>query len=437
MIDINHLTLGQKQSQQLNLVMTPALRQAIELLQYSTVDLYHYLKDAVLENPIIELEYAEGNHDAFHYEEHPIRSQYTRNTDDFLQRIPDTSSTTRDELLQLTKLQFTQKEKIQLITFLIHSLDDRGYLLLPQKHPLTNAQIEQGIQYLQKIGPAGLGARTVQECLLLQLQPIEESEHIQKIIRDHFFLLINRKWQELAKCMDLSLQEIKRACAVLQQLQLAPMNETYASDTDYVIPDIMIEAHKGKLIYHLHDRYLPKIRPNNEYLQLQQANDEVRQYVTEKMTQYHWLQTSIAKRRETIAKIIDYMLHAQEAFFTEGMRALKPLTLEDVAKAIGMHESTVSRATANKMIQTPLGIFAFKTLFTSKMEMVDGATISQQKVKALLQELIHNEDKQKPLSDQKIASSFTENEGIVISRRTISKYREELQIPSSRLRKEL
>lgn len=436
MIDFNHMTLEQKQTQQLNLVMTPALRQAIELLQYSTIDLYHHLKETALENPLMELEQSTIHNDPFQYDRFPKRSSPSQ-TENELQWIPDQSINKRDELIQLAKLQFTSKKMIHLTTYLIHNLDSRGYLVLPPSTPLTEAQIQKGISYLQQIGPPGLGARTVQECLQLQLQQLNNSENLQRIIREHFTLFTNRKWQELAKSMDLPLSTVKKYCKTIQQLQLTPMIEIDQTQTEYVIPDIIVDEQKGKLHYHLHDRYLPTVRVNETYAQMNHTNEQTKQYITDKMTQLHWLQMSMMKRRETISKIMTYMLHSQKTFFTKGLSALQPLTLQEVAQAINMHESTVSRATDNKVIQTPAGTFDFKVLFTSKMETVDGETISQQRVKVLLKQFIAHENKQKPLSDQKIALYFTENEGIVISRRTISKYREELNIPSSRLRKEI
>lgn len=436
MIDFNHLALEQKQTQQLNIVMTPALRQAIELLQYSTIDLYQHLQETALENPLMELDQPNIEHDPFQYNRY-ARPAVNSKLDNDLHWIPDHYTNKRDELIQLVNLQFKATNIIQLTTYLIHHLDDRGYLVLPESHPLTEEQIQQGITYLQQIGPAGLGARTTEECLLLQLRQMPDSEQLQRIIQDHFTLFIQRKWQELAKAMALPVQSVKDCCMIIQQLQLTPMIELKQTTTAYIIPDVVIEEIDGQLLYHLHDRYLPSIRFNETYIQMKQKNDDMRQYISDKMTQLQWLQISITKRRETISKIVMYMLETQSEFFKYGLAALKPLTLHEVAQAINMHESTVSRATANKMIQTPVGIFQFKALFTSKMERHDGDAISQQKVKALLQQLIEDEDKHKPLSDQKIANHFTETEGIVISRRTISKYREELHILPSRLRKEL
>lgn len=436
--EFNHLMLAQKQTQQLNIVMTPALRQAIELLQYSTIDLYDYIKNEVLENPLIELEEQEGN--PFQYEKRAMNTRPSQ-VPDHMNWIADNHHNKRDELIQQAKLQFQDDQMIQLVTWCIQNLDDSGYLVVPQKHPLSEDTITLGIDLLQQIGPPGLGARNIQECLALQLQHLScnDCQHEQALvlIREHFSLFTKRKWLAIAKQMNLSLEEVKQLYLLIQQLGPKPMIDLNPTETEYMIPDIIIEEHNNQLSYHLHDQYLPTIRYNQVYTEMGHSNDHMRQYISEKMTRLQWLQNSIAKRRETISKIIEYVLHTQSAFFKTGLSALQPLTLQEVAEAIQMHESTISRATANKIIQTPVGIFDFKALFTSKMETVEGASISQQKVKALLAQFIANENKQKPLSDQKIALYLTEKEGIVVSRRTISKYREELHIPSSRMRKEI
>ena len=195
------------------------------------------------------------------------------------------------------------------------------------------------------------------------------------------------------------------------------------------MPDIIIEFKETGISFYLNDSYLPTIHFSNNYTNALNSKDETSKYIRNKTANYYWLISSIEQRRQTITKIMKVIIKKQEAFFTDGFIALKPLTLKEVADEIDMHESTVSRATTNKVLQTPRGSFDLRMLFTSKLEMTDGNEISQSKMKALLQDLIANENKQKPLSDQKIADYFKTEKGITISRRTISKYREELNIP--------
>ena len=177
--------------------------------------------------------------------------------------------------------------------------------------------------------------------------------------------------------------------------------------------------------------YLPTIHMNNDYSQYLHVKNDASKYINTQYKNYQWLLSSIEQRRNTIIKIVHVLLEKQEDFFKNGFRSLKPLTLKEVADEIEMHESTVSRATTNKVIQTPFGSFDLRLLFTSKLETADGNTISQTKMKTLLESFIAQENKFKPYSDQKIAEYFNAEQGITISRRTISKYREELRIPPS------
>ena len=193
----------------------------------------------------------------------------------------------------------------------------------------------------------------------------------------------------------------------------------------------------NEFTFHLNDGYLPAIHMNKDYSQYLHVKNDASKYMNTQYKNYQWLLSSIEQRRNTIIKIVHVLLERQEDFFKNGFRSLKPLTLKEVADEIEMHESTVSRATTNKVIQTPFGSFDLRLLFTSKLETADGNTISQTKMKTLLENFIAQENKFKPYSDQKIAEYFNAEQGITISRRTISKYREELRIPPSSKRKDI
>lgn len=430
---IMEIVLQQKQIQSLNLVMTPALRQAIELLQYSTYDLYHYLKEQALENPLLELN--EKNDDSFDFQKN-----YTPHTSsNSLDWIAEDEKNMREELAQLATLQFKCVKEIRLVKYLIDHLDDNGYLQMPKndmhydEHTITH-----GIQLLQKIGPIGIGARNLKECLQLQLTYQYPNESLAYQLLDECFdLLTHGKWQDIAKKLNISLPVVKNLHVFIKKLNPKPCSDIDDFKVEYVIPDIVIEATETKLSYYLNDSYLPAIQMNETYLSMRNEGEEVQKYINEQYNNVQWLVNSIEKRRQTISKIIEVVLKKQVKFFQDGFIALQPLTLKEIADEIDMHESTISRATTNKIIQTPKGTFDFKMLFASKLETTDGESISQTKMKALLKQFIETENKQKPFSDQKIAIHFKNHEGITISRRTISKYREELNIPSSRIRKEI
>ncbi|SER89567.1 RNA polymerase factor sigma-54 [Psychrobacillus sp. OK032] len=428
------LVLNQRQEQ--SLTMTFQLRQAIELLQYSTYDLYQFIKEKELENPLIELEE--------HVKDPSLEERFTRkissssSSQQLIDFVKSRGICKREQLFQEVKLLFKHKEDQHLLYFIIYNLDDNGYFRIQDHDPFDEKTIERGIHLLQQIGPVGVGARSLQECLLLQvIYEFPEEKLVKNLLENHFDLLANRKWNEIARIMKIALANVKEMYDFIQTLNPKPSFSTSDDSIEYVNPDIIVEYKEGNLTYYLNDGFLPEIHFNNEYAGLLQEKDETSKYINNQYTQYKWLLSSIEQRRSTILKIVKVLLEKQKQFFSEGFSALKPLTLKEVATEIDMHESTVSRATMHKVIQTPLGSFDLKLLFTSKLETADGSSISQTEVKELLANFIKNENKTKPFSDQKIADYLKTENGINISRRTISKYRKELNIPSSSLRKEI
>ncbi|WP_172372635.1 RNA polymerase factor sigma-54 [Sporosarcina jiandibaonis] len=426
------LVLNQKQ--ELGLVMTFQLRQAIELLQYSTYDLYQYIKEQELENPLIELEEPYS----FRDEKSTGNASSTNSYEDLIEYVKSHDACMREELFSQAKFLYKNEQDQQLLNYLIHNLKDNGYLSLTENEYYTESEIDRGIQLLQQVGPIGIGARSLQECLLLQITYNYPEESLAaSLIENHLDLLANRKWNEIARCMKLSLAEVKNIYDFIKTLNPNPCTLFSDSSVEYLNPDIIVEFKDEKLVHYLNEGYLPEIHFNKEYSGLLNAKDETSKYINNQYNSYKWLLSSIEQRRLTILKIVGVLVEKQETFFKEGFQSLKPLTLKEVADEIDMHESTVSRATMNKVLQTPQGSFDLRMLFTSKLDTSDGSAISQTKVKTLLENFIENEDKYKPLSDQKIADYFNKEKGIRISRRTISKYREELNIPPSSRRREI
>lgn len=428
------LVLNQRQEQ--SLTMTFQLRQAIELLQYSTYDLYQYIKEKELENPLIELE--EHSKDFSFNERSTRKVASSSSSQQLIDFVKSRDICMREKLFKEAKLLFKSKEDLRLLHYIIYNLDDSGYFLIKDYDPFGEEAIERGIHLLQQIGPVGIGARSLQECLLLQvIYEFPDEKSVKILIENHLDLLANRKWNEIARCMKIPLADIKEMYDFIQTLNPKPFFGISDESVEYLTPDIIVEYKEGNLSYYLNDGYLPEIHFNNDYAGLLQEKDETSKYINNQYTQYKWLLSSIEQRRSTILKIVKVLLEKQKMFFTEGFGALKPLTLKEVAMEIDMHESTISRATMHKVIQTPRGSFELKSLFTSKLETADGSSISQTEVKEILANFIKNENKTKPFSDQKIADYLKTENGIHISRRTISKYREELNIPSSSLRKEI
>ncbi|KXH80720.1 RNA polymerase factor sigma-54 [Sporosarcina sp. HYO08] len=429
-----------QQRQELNLLMTVELRQAIELLQYSTYELEQFIRQQELENPMIELKEKEKDqHSSF--EERVNRRKISSGTAEMpIDIIQCNEQNMRNELVKHAKFHFADVNDQKLLQYLIYNLDEHGYLSndIGNNSPYTMEEIDRGIHLLQQVGPSGIGARDLKECLLLQIvNEHPDNKLAERLVNDHLQLIADRKWNEIAAKMDISMAEVKELYEFIQSLNPRPCSLLDDDSTEYVTPDIIVECKDGTFAFHLNDHYLPAIHLNGSYTHYLQSKCDASKFMQTQYKNYQWLLSSIEQRRNTIIKIINVLLEKQEPFFKKGLQALKPMTLKEVADAIEMHESTVSRATANKVIQTPFGSFDLRMLFTSKLETSDGNSISQTKVKTLLEKLIAEENKFKPYSDQKIAEYFNTEKGITISRRTISKYREELRIPSSSKRKEI
>ena len=383
------IILEQKQRQELSLVMTPQLRQAIELLQYSTDELFDYIKEQAMENPLIELE--EKDSQSFYREKSDRNSSSTSSSNLSMEWVKCSGNGMREELIQQTNFLFKDANDLKLLEYLIYNLDDNGYLQLPVDSTFISqfdeSILTKGIHLLQQIGPIGIGARNLKECILLQITYNYPEEKLAKnLIQNHFDLLAARKWDAIASSMNISLTEVKNLHDFIKKLNPKPCADIADYTPEYVTPDIVIEYKEEGLSYYLYDQYLPSIQLNREYLTLKNENSETAKYVTNQLNNYQWLLSSIEKRRITISKIIEVILEKQQRFFKEGFIALQPLTFEEVADEIDMHESTVSRATTNKAIQSPKGTFDLRMLFTSKLETNSGGTISQTKSESTLGE---------------------------------------------------
>lgn len=433
------LVLHQKQT--LQLAMTPELRQAITILQYSTYELYQFIQEQYHENPLIELVEHEQSHLS-----HKSSSRINYEAEDAphpIDFLANEEMNMHEKLLEQSKWLPINDDERKVLEYLILNLDNHAYL--PMETNEVSAQlsicadeVELGIKHLQQLEPIGVGARSVEECLWLQLTFYYPDEKITgMVVQNHLDLLASKRWDELSKLYHLNTDDLKNMYELVRSLEPKPNQSLMNDHADFVQPDIIIKENNGQFEIYLNDSYLPEISFNSSYLPLMNKKDDVSGYLNNHYKQYQWLMNSIEQRRTTILKITEVVIRKQQAFLKDGFSALKPLTLDEVAQEIDMHESTVSRATTNKIIQTAKGSFDMRKLFSSKMNKSNGETTSQTKVKWLLKELIEKENKMKPLSDQKIADYFIQDKQIKISRRTVAKYRDELHIESSRQRKEL
>ena len=427
-----------KQKQQLNLMMTTELKQAIALLQYSTEDIYDYLKEQELENPLIELV---EKHDSIN----DSKNKKVESNEDYidpLDFVANKNTDIRETLInQLNFESYPEKTKQQL-SYLILNLDDNGYLscdktMLKKQLNINDSVFKDLIVQLQSLEPIGIGAINLVDCLKIQLDYYYPDEHLAKKIVSYYFTeLAHKRWQVISTKENVSLQEIDNAFMIIKSLNPRPIGGINEEAVNFVAPDIIVkydEEIKAFTII-LNDHYIPDIQFNQISSSLSSNEKE---YINNQFKKYQWLKNSIEQRRQTITKIMHVLLNKQKEFFKQGLKSLNPLTLKEVANLIDMHESTVSRATDNKIIQTPCGTYELKKLFSTRLNSATGEDVSQTQVKNVLTSLVKNENKYKPLSDQKLAERIEDVEGIKISRRTIAKYRDELNVPSSSKRKEV
>lgn len=441
------------QEQQLKLTMTPQLRQAITILQYSAADLLQYVREQTEQNPLIELEEPQlikaenlpesGERPLSWDEENGSTFADMSRSDEYVNPIE--YYVRKDESLQqylLDQVQFLdlrQKER-QLLEFLIGNVDENGYLeaaydTLPADIVCSEAEWEEAVGRLQQLEPHGVGARDLRECLLIQLHRSGvEDEHCERVIRDHLPDVAARRFQKIANHLRITVDEVEQIVAFIKSFQPKPGALFQAHPPKYIIPDVIVSRiAPKKYVVQVNDTVLPQIHFNDAYKELQ-THREVRSFVREHIQHYQWLMRSIDQRKQTILKVTEAIVEKQLPFFEKGVSELQPLSLREIAEQLDVHESTVSRATNQKYVQTPRGVFELKYFFAQKIPTSTGEHTSDAQVKQKIQALIEAEDRSKPLSDQKIAAML-QAEGIQIARRTVAKYRDQLGILSSSKRK--
>ena len=424
-----------KQEQTIKLTLTPQLRQAIEILQFSSVELLEYLHEQQLENPLIELE---GLYQYIH-DVPGTGAPRPKEENQWFSQVIAASATLHERLeAQLMEFSLTEKQK-QICKYLIGNVDERGYLDISVEEAaallgVEESEIEQAIALLQQMDPPGVGARNLNECLLLQLRRLSPEDALAiRLVEEALEELAQGKIQQLAQRYGVTPAEVQQAYDRIQALNPHPGLALNTEAPRYLIPDVQIEKVNGEYVVLLLDHWLPHFRINPAYHQLMHNSDEqVAGYLREKLNAALWIAKSIEQRRQTLYRVVECLVEEQKDFLEKGPAFLRPLTLKQVAEKLGMHESTVSRATSGKYAQTPLGLIELKAFFTHSIGAEDD--VSPERAKLRMKALIDSEDKRKPLSDQKLAELLAA-EGICLSRRTVAKYREEMRIPSSAKRK--
>jgi RNA polymerase sigma-54 factor len=442
-----HIGLGLWQEQTQKLVMTPELRQAITVLQFSSYELLEYIENEMTQNPVIEWSAADWAKVA---QELRAGAGWERASSRDVKEVPFEAVVRRTVTLQehlssqLALLPLTPREK-RLAEYIIGNLNANGYLTVDTEEmaavlKATRTEVEQALRHVQSLEPAGVGARDLRECLLLQLRERgEDTPVMQKLVQDHLQDVADAKYSKIAESLGISLWEAQAASDLLKTLDPKP-GRAYSDDPPaYIVPDLTVEKVGSDYVVLVNDRVTPRLSINDFYRGIlsggkQEIGSETRDYITGKLNAALWLLRSIEQRRQTIYKVTQAIVEMQRDFFDYGVDRLKPLTLRQVAEKVNLHESTVSRATTGKYAQTPRGVFELKYFFTSGVSTDFGEGASAESIKAKIRKWIAQENPKAPLSDQKI-TDLLHQEGIQISRRTVAKYREEIGIPSSARRK--
>lgn len=478
------LRLGQ------SLAMTPQLQQAIRLLQLSTLELQQEIQQALDANPLLEQEESDTQESELPSEESPTAQDSSQlDTGEAMEqdKLPDelpmdtswdevysaagsgqssspisgdedylyqgeTSESLQDYLLwQMQLTPFSEVDQAIALA-IIDAIDDSGYLTVALDDILQavsneDIQVELDevtavLKRVQHFDPIGVAARSVQECLQIQLAQYAANTpwltEAKQVLAEHMDLLGNRDYRTLARKMQLKESELKEVLDLIQQLEPRPGNKVVQSASQYVIPDVAVTKKHGKWVVELNPDAMPKIRINETYASMarQARNSNDSQFIRSHLQEAKWFIKSLESRNDTLLKVANCIVKQQQDFFEYGEEAMKPMVLNDVAEAVEMHESTISRVTTQKYMHTPRGIFELKYFFSSHVNTESGGECSSTAIRALIKKLVAAENPAKPLSDSKIADLLTE-QGIMVARRTIAKYRESLSIPPSSQRKRL
>jgi RNA polymerase sigma-54 factor len=485
---------GLSQTTQLKqeLKINPRLYQAMDLLYMPLLDLQQHLKQELLNNPFLEMvepeeEETDGETenepevegsaaetekthsdeidweeillDGFdaggRREEHEEREYYEPVTVE----SRDLSDHLRD---QITLLDLSPRQVVLAEEF-IGNIDEDGYLkstvddiiigvndMVKQAaeestvddDELPMYTVDEGAEMLaiiQNLDPPGVGARDLRECLMLQLKEAGLEQSVPyRLVRDCFDELINHRWSEISKRFGISPSDVQKAADEIQKLDPKPGIKYSDLSDNYIIPDLIVDKIDSKYHVFLNDSNLPRLKLSKTYQEIardkKKFEGENKEFISNKLNSANWMIQAIEQRRQTMLKVMNYIVDRQRDFFEKGVQYLKPLTLREVAEVINMHESTVSRVTNEKFVQTPRGVLPLKFFFSSGLSTTAGEDVSARGIKAQIQKLVSDEDAKHPLTDQAIVNILKQN-GVQIARRTVAKYRDQLGVLSARMRK--
>jgi RNA polymerase sigma-54 factor len=496
-----HMKPGMHMKMQQQLVMTPRLQMALKILQVSTLELEQFLKNELLQNPLLE-RLEEGEETEQEQEEREEREESSdeertedepkqetaegpeveteraeteqteerpedagdldwddylddvyshaygqnleRDEDDEVERVPVAIATFEDALKSQLHMECGDEELLGIGEYIIDELDRDGYVRdsvseMADTLRTTEEKVEKALRIVQSLDPAGIAARNIEECLLNQLARKGMADSLAaRVVAEAFDDLKACKHDQIRRKLGVTTDDLREAINIVSKLNPKPRTDPTQPDPAYITPDLIVEEIDGEYVVYLNDSDVPRVRISPAYRRVLSdgASGEERDFISKKLKAARWIVQSIENRRRTMVRVMESIVRAQRGFFERGVAALKPLTLQQIADDVGMHESTVSRVTRGKYVQTPRGTYELKYFFSSGIKTSDGTEMSSKAVKDAMRDIISKENKQKPLSDQKIAGEL-KRLGFTISRRAVAKYRDQMNILPARLRKEI
>ncbi len=465
------------------LALTPALQQAIKLLQLTIPELQQEIKKELLENPLLEelrnVEENELNSEKKEEEKEDLLHEKDLNIEDFFrdyfddQYIPKNRNkeyleneinyenfiskeqSLKEYLEWQAGINIENEDLYNAVLMIIPYIDDNGYLKIPEELKnkysyvvdylydelkIDKDLIGKAIEEIQKFDPTGVGATSVQECLWLQCVYLgfENDDILKNIIFNHLEDIASNRILNIAQAQGISENDVLSYIEFIKKLEPKPGRKYSSESTQYIVPDVIVFKVDDEYYVDLNEDGIPGLKINKQYAEMLKNRDKIEKetesYIKDKLKSALWLIKSIHNRQKTILKVAKSIVEKQRDFFDFGVEYMKPLTLKDVADELGIHESTVARVVKNKYMQTPRGVFELKYFFSSKLSTSSGIDVSAMAVKEKIKRIIESENKQKPYSDSEIVK-ILKSQGIKIARRTVAKYREELGIESSSKRK--
>lgn len=415
-------TIEQKQT------ISQGLIHMVNLLQMNRQDLLVYLEEQSMENPLLEVD------DAI-YSYMPSESE-----ENWIEQLEGRKESLRDDLMEQLMLESHDPEEMRVLENMIYSLDENGFLReaapeIAKRCETTEKMVQTCRKKIQDLEPAGIGAGDLKECLMIQLRRLpRRNPAAEEIVENYLDLVAKNHISSIARKMGCSVAPVRKACALIQSLNPRPVNGFYEEENiKYILPDFMIWRKGNGLVIEAADRSQDFVGVSRLYLEMESLSPDDASYIREKTKEAEEVIRMLGNRKQTLQKVMETITERQKRFFMEGQKQLKPLSMKDVADQMGIHESTVSRAVSGKYFQCEWGVFPLKYLFvrgTAK----DQASVDE--IKERLRQLIDQEDKKKPWSDMKLQRLLTE-EGYKISRRTVAKYRAQMNLKDASGRKNL